>query len=243
MRQGGRRHTLQFVCFHFGVPPHRTAGVRRLLAVRECGVGTVAAVGVVRLLWVLEPDPFVADCGIDSRQLSVGKMAGFGAAASCPPVLDADGSRTQSWADCLLQVLRFLCRCAGLGQRPAHRLRGTGAPVVDLIFYHSYTTEPLLSEATSEKSEWFWEPAHYKVELGDRMLERIYGLPTADPNMGVRLTSANVDDRLKEIVAGLQRWLVSQTADDRWVTDLVRSEQGHSATKLAAGVGSETERR
>ena len=75
------------------------------------------------------------------------------------------------------------------------------------------------------------------------MLERIYGLPTADPNMGVRLTSANVDDRLKEIVAGLQRWLVSQTADDRWVTDLVRSEQGHSATKLAAGVGSETERR
>ena len=111
------------------------------------------------------------------------------------------------------------------------------------FFYHSYTTEPLLSEATSEKSEWLWEPAHYKVELDDRMLERIYGLPTADPNLGVRLTSANVDVRLKEIVAGRQRWLVSQTTDARWVTDLVRSAQGHSATKLAVGVGSETERR
>jgi len=113
----------------------------------------------------------------------------------------------------------------------------------DFTGFHAYTTEPLLSEAAAETAKWFWEPSHYKAEMGDRMLERIYDLPSADPNLGVRLTNANVDARLKEIAADRQRWLTSQATEARWVTELVRSAQGHSATKLAVGVGSETERR
>lgn len=113
----------------------------------------------------------------------------------------------------------------------------------DFSGFHAYTTEPLLSEAAAEDSKWFWEPSHYKAEMGDRMLERIHALPDADPNLGVRLTSANVDAHLQEIATDRQRWLTSRSTDAPWVADLVRSAQAHSATKLAAGVGSETERR
>lgn len=43
-------------------------------------------------------------------------------------------------------------------------------PLWDFATRHTYA----LSRATDGTSQWFWEPAHYRPELGDRMLARMF---------------------------------------------------------------------
>ncbi len=119
-----------------------------------------------------------------------------------------------------------------------------GIALWDFSGFHSYTSEPIFSEPASEAGRWFWEPSHYKPELGNKMLERIHGLPAADPNFGVRLTSANVEDHLRKIAADRQQWLSSRAPDAQWVAGLIeRSGQGRSATRVAAVIAPDAARR
>lgn len=112
----------------------------------------------------------------------------------------------------------------------------------DFAGFHPFTTEPFFSADVKADSEWFWEPSHFKCGLGDRMLERIYGLSSADPTFGVRLASATIDAHLEKVVADRHHWLVSHAADAQCVEDLVRSAQGRPGIRLANGGVSDSDR-
>jgi hypothetical protein len=43
---------------------------------------------------------------------------------------------------------------------------------------------------------WYWEAGHFKSELGDRMLDRIFGKPGGIPGFGILLEPKNVEERI-----------------------------------------------
>jgi hypothetical protein len=45
----------------------------------------------------------------------------------------------------------------------------------DFSGYHPYAMPRSAGVTTDELSSWFWEPSHYRKELGDLMLARLYG--------------------------------------------------------------------
>lgn len=74
----------------------------------------------------------------------------------------------------------------------------------DFSGYGMYNSEqvPLMAEHTGTM-KWFWEPSHYKAELGTILLNRVFGLEESlkgiYPNYGVLLTSKNIGTHLEHI--------------------------------------------
>jgi hypothetical protein len=86
-------------------------------------------------------------------------------------------------------------------------------PVWDFSGFSSYTTEEL--PAPGDRSaglRWFWEPVHFKTELGDLMIARVLGAPQP-ADLGVKLTPANVAASLAAFHAGERQWAEQHPAD------------------------------
>jgi hypothetical protein len=81
-----------------------------------------------------------------------------------------------------------------------------GVPLWDFTGYSSYTTEPLPTAALDAPGRWFWEPSHFRKELGDLVLERLFNGPRADPGFGVRLTTSNLPGRIAQTARQRQDW-------------------------------------
>lgn len=64
--------------------------------------------------------------------------------------------------------------------------------------------------------EWFWEPAHYRAELGERMIARMTGVRcrTQDPRFGERIDTTNIEAHL--LAQRGRKWLYRQTESGRW---------------------------
>ena len=91
--------------------------------------------------------------------------------------------------------------------------------------FHRYTTEPLIHADGTPASElaWFWEPSHYTVALGDRMMARICGEAGADPAFGVKLTTDQLDDHLARLAEGHDLWAGSHRAEVEIVRQITES--------------------
>ena len=80
-------------------------------------------------------------------------------------------------------------------------------PLWDFNTFDGYSTEP--SPALGDLSNsmrWFWEPAHYRRELGELMLARMLGRECAvgqDRHFGLRLDEHNIQAHLDELAQGL----------------------------------------
>jgi hypothetical protein len=93
--------------------------------------------------------------------------------------------------------------------------------VWDFMGYTRYHTQPL-PRGDLEKTPfiWYWDPGHYKSELGDVMIAQILGRPLErrafDPDprpFGRRLTSANVESHLARLEQERRRWLERALVD------------------------------
>ena len=104
----------------------------------------------------------------------------------------------------------------------------------DFSGFHRYTTERLIGPDGAPASELarFWEPSHFTVALGDKMLARIRGEEGADPEFGVKLTMDRIDERLAEVARGHELWAGSHRADVELVRQITESG---SADWTAAG--------
>jgi hypothetical protein len=80
----------------------------------------------------------------------------------------------------------------------------TAFPLFDFSRYNDVTTEaiPTLGEKETEMV-WYWDPSHYKKELGDLVLNQVFGLPTqrtvVPDNFGLLLTTNNIERDLEKI--------------------------------------------
>ena len=92
----------------------------------------------------------------------------------------------------------------------------------DFSGYNIFTTEektPL--EALAPTMKWYWEAMHYKKELGDRVLDRIYNYKhdsriTPD-DFGILLNKNNIDGHLKRVRKRQMEYELSHTKEkDIW---------------------------
>jgi hypothetical protein len=78
----------------------------------------------------------------------------------------------------------------------------------DFLDYSSFNTEPVPAAGDRRTpTSWFWEPTHFKKQLGEVMIQRMFG--TDAPMFGMALTSANLTERNAEVRAE-RRALVCQ---------------------------------
>jgi len=66
-------------------------------------------------------------------------------------------------------------------------------PLWDFSGYNRYTTENI-----TENMKWYWEASHYKQELGNIVLDSVFGRKIAD-DFGVLVNTKNIDKHLAEI--------------------------------------------
>jgi len=70
----------------------------------------------------------------------------------------------------------------------------------DFSLYSDYTVSPIPTKVVNfKKFDWFWEPAHYKAELGELMLRDMYDMHCIKENrkpVGVNLNNSNIDIHL-----------------------------------------------
>jgi hypothetical protein len=83
-------------------------------------------------------------------------------------------------------------------------------PLWDFSDPNTITREPIPAMGEREPMQWYWEYSHYRKEIGDLILDRIFGhtdpsrqLP---PDFGVRLTAANIDAHIARSRAKLDDW-------------------------------------
>ncbi|MBF0504247.1 MAG: hypothetical protein HQL14_03995 [Candidatus Omnitrophica bacterium] len=86
----------------------------------------------------------------------------------------------------------------------------------DFTGYNKFTTE-IVPDDPGAKMKWYWDSMHYKKELGDILLDRIFdgnfsgGQNYAD--FGVKLTSQNIEAHLVLLRAQREEWESSHPQD------------------------------
>ncbi len=81
----------------------------------------------------------------------------------------------------------------------------------DFSGYHAFTTEPVPPKGdTTTQMKWHLESSHYRKELGDIMLDRIFGTNYYGgqdyPDFGVLLTSENIEAHLQKLKEQRKLW-------------------------------------
>jgi hypothetical protein len=105
-----------------------------------------------------------------------------------------------------------------LNEEIAFQHSRTPYPLWDFSGYNYYTIEPVPTLGDRETAmQWYWESSHYKKELGDLVLDRIFNYihpeRTIVDGFGIQLTSNNIESHLQQIRNDRQHWRDSHTND------------------------------
>lgn len=94
---------------------------------------------------------------------------------------------------------RALARISAEGNHSRHVSR---VQLWDFSGYNAISAEPVPEPADRKTAtRWYWEAGHFKSELGDVMLQRIFAEPDRlmDAAIGVKLTPGNVEQEIQRI--------------------------------------------
>jgi hypothetical protein len=92
----------------------------------------------------------------------------------------------------------------------------------DFSGYNTFTTEDVPPLGDFTPMRWYWESAHYKKELGDVVLDRMF-TNRATSDFGVVIDVSNVEARIREVREEQRRYHVTHAADVREIDDLART--------------------
>jgi len=85
-------------------------------------------------------------------------------------------------------------------------------PIYDFTSWQGINAEDVPNPGNRKNEmQWFWESSHFKKELGDLVLDRVFGLTGKDQKIpegfGVRLTTANIDSHLAALRNGRNAYI------------------------------------
>jgi hypothetical protein len=84
--------------------------------------------------------------------------------------------------------------------------QGGGVTLWDFLDYSSFATEPVPPASDRRTpTSWFWEPTHFKKQLGEIMIQRMFG--SGAPAFGVQLMPANLAQRNARVRADRQAFV------------------------------------
>jgi hypothetical protein len=117
---------------------------------------------------------------------------------------------------------RAVTRIAAGGMRNT----GTRFPLWDFADYSPLTCEPVPRPGDlTTRMQWYWESSHFTRALGDRVLMRIFGAPSATQNLdpfGTLLDSATLNGHLESIRARGELYRATHAQD---LADLAREAE------------------
>jgi hypothetical protein len=112
---------------------------------------------------------------------------------------------------------------AGLGQR--HRAAGCDARIFDFSGFNSITTEAIPQASGTPDMLYFWETSHYRVNVGEMILNRMFGQGEGVPaDFGVELTPQAVSGHLAAQRAARDRYHLDHPRESRMVLEVVAEE-------------------
>lgn len=102
-------------------------------------------------------------------------------------------------------------------------------PLWDFNEFSDYTTEaPATVAAKGEALDWFWEPSHYRRELGDIMLSRMLDRRCHDKalpaDFGVTVTPQTLDDRLEDLALERDLYMLAHPDNVLRLSKLVKRQ-------------------
>ncbi|MCF6337465.1 MAG: hypothetical protein L3J84_05875 [Gammaproteobacteria bacterium] len=116
----------------------------------------------------------------------------------------------------------------------------TNNAIWDFSGYNAYTTEAESVDKTTNVMDWFWEPAHYRKELGDLMLNRMLGnycpKETVKPEFGSLISVANIELHLTRQRAAAQTYVANNPLVITKIQKLVSQKRGTQNTNSPANV-------
>jgi hypothetical protein len=123
----------------------------------------------------------------------------------------------ESWKRELVRQVREAAREAGADP----------FPLWDFTGYGRVQTEPIPPAGDrGVRLQSFWDPAHFRMEIGDRMLDRVFGT-TPDPGgFGVMLTPENLEAQLAATRDARDRWRAAHPDDVAEVHALLPGASG-----------------
>lgn len=86
-------------------------------------------------------------------------------------------------------------------------------PLYDFGSYSSITTEALPSPGSDKEMRYYWESSHFKAEVGDLVLRRIFQTGDVPTDFGVRLDKSSINDALARTREQQQRYEASHPQD------------------------------
>ena len=96
----------------------------------------------------------------------------------------------------------------------------------DFTGYGAPMNEPFPT-GEGQASRYYWEQSHLRKELGDRVLDRVYGR-TRDPSFGVELEPRTLDALLTRMQIDREAWLGSNARIREYLAREARSERADS---------------
>jgi len=112
-------------------------------------------------------------------------------------------------------------------KRELAELDDAGVLVFDFTGYNQYTTEPLPIEHPDASMQWYWEPSHFRKELGDLALSIAFSAHWTDPpvlaptSFGQRLTPEMIEAQLARIDAEREAWLAGAGDQMAWLRRVI----------------------
>jgi len=119
---------------------------------------------------------------------------------------------TQGWG----MFEEFRRRIVAINDKVASQNNKPPFALWDFAGYHLLTTETVPDDSKA-KMKWYWDSSHYKKELGDILLDRMFDGNFSGgqeyPDFGVKLTSQNIDSHLARLRAEREKWRSSHPVD------------------------------
>lgn len=104
-----------------------------------------------------------------------------------------------------------------VNEEEANRFNREAFPVWDFWGYHRVSTEAVPQERSRPNDMLgYWDPSHYRAEVGDMMLARAFGTDSPNPvpeGFGIRLNSSNIEERLAAVRAERQSYRETHSAE------------------------------
>jgi hypothetical protein len=103
-------------------------------------------------------------------------------------------SQWEDWKRCLVEI----------NEQEAALANKQPFPIWDFSSYNAITSEsvPAIND-TNTQMQWFWDGVHFKKELGDLILDKVFNKESANielpENFGVSLNSANIENYLAQL--------------------------------------------
>jgi hypothetical protein len=124
------------------------------------------------------------------------------------------------WAGKWPELENWQTQLADLGAR--HRARGCDVRIYDFSGFNSVTTESIPQVSSRPDMVYYWEPSHYRKNVGQMILSRMFGDGAGVPDdFGVELTPATIAAHLAQGHMGRDRYQLQHPEETRMVRAIV----------------------